>query len=125
MGKRFEKYHDRDLGCTITSEKHRERVMHERGLGDVRDWEKIENMKKVRDENKKAFRAKENAYLDEPIKRALEQAANGEDFIPELEAKLQEESDKKERELEERATRNREREIEERERWARDHQVRK
>lgn len=124
----FERHYDPDLGCVVTSERHRERVMQEKGLGDVRDWESRENMLKVAAKNFEEARAKENAYIADPVARALQAAARGEtpdEFIPELEARLEEESAKIDRQLESRAQENRERQQEERERWERDNRDRR
>ena len=121
MAKRFVEHFDRDLQAVVTSEKHRQELMKKKGVEDTRDCTSIDTIRKIRDRNRKDQVAKENQYLDDPIKRALLQAENGEDFMPELTAKLEEESQKEQDRQENQAQLNREREQEAVERWHHDH----
>lgn len=117
---RFKSHYDRDLQAEITSPRQRERVMEERGVCDLRDWDSHENFQKEVEKNREEATRERNAYLREPVKKALQRAKAGDDPIPELERELEEhrarEAEAQERE--ERAAAERAAEEAERAAWA-------
>ena len=111
---------DPSLKTIVTSKRERERIMRDKGLADIRDWNDPSKIKTEAERNRADLIEKQNRYLEDPVKRALEKAERGEEFQPELEARLSEERDRQMKADDERWQREAENRAEERAREERD-----
>jgi hypothetical protein len=114
--------YDPDLKTFVRGERHREKLMQEKGIADVRDWTDPANIKKEAARNLQERREKINEGTREAVRKALQDAEAGVDFTPELEARLEEDAKQKAAEEDRRVTLMRENQEEDRRRWERDHQ---
>ena len=113
--------YDPDLKTYVRGERHREKLLQEKGIADVRDWNSPESIQNEAARNLAERRREINKPTNEAIKKALHDANAGEDFIPALEASIDADAKRQEAEQDRARQINRENAEEDARRWERDH----